>query len=47
MVNPGYFLRILFLYILYAAASVRKFNACEKFKASQRICTGQWLYEMF
>ena len=37
----------LFSYILYAAASVQTWIAYEKFKASQRICSGQRLYENF
>ena len=38
---------MLFLYILYAAASVRKYNASERYKASQSIRSGQRLSENF
>ena len=47
-VNPEYFVCMLFSYILYAVTSVRKIeNACERYKASQRIRSGQRLYENF
>ena len=48
-VNLEYFVCMLFSYISYAAASVRKKNAYEKkrYKASQRIRSGQRLYENF
>ena len=46
-VNQEYFICILFSFILYVAASVRKQNAHQKFKASRRIRSGQWLYENF
>ena len=46
-VNTEYFVCMLFAYISYAAASVRKQNACERYKASQRIRSGQRLYENF
>ena len=39
-VNPKYFVCMLFSYISYTAASVRA-----RYKASQRICSGQRLYE--
>ena len=38
---------MLFSYTSYAAASVRKQNACERYKASQRTRSGQRLYENF
>ena len=38
---------MFFSYISYAAASVRKLNACERYKASQRIRSRQRLYENF
>ena len=46
-VNPEYFVCILFSYISYAAAFVWKIHAYEKFKASQRISSGQRLYKNF
>ena len=46
-VNPEYFVCMLFSYISYAAASGRKKNAYERYKASQRIRSGQQLYENF
>ena len=46
-VNPEYFVCMLFSYISYPAASVRKENACERYKASLRIRSGQRLYENF
>ena len=46
-VNPEYFVGMLFSYISYAVASVQKYNACERYKASRRIRSGQWLYENF
>ena len=47
-VNPEYFVCMLFSYISYAATSVRKIeNAYERYKAIQRIRSGQRLYENF
>ena len=39
-------MHVIFVYS-YAAASVRKYNAFERYKASQRIRNGQRLYENF
>ena len=46
-VNPEYFVRIIFSSISYVAASVPKYNARKKFRASHRIRSGQQLYEHF